>query len=156
MQFDFVKEMDQGIVMDYAEGKFMFVIKDFWSKEELSFLKKKKGMISLVQKENLPVFIVQIEEGLESSDCVFCVTSDNDGCLSMQNYQFEIHVFDDAGNEVAKRSAEADKSASVKIYEILHEAVKDEDEAVVDAKIAKISVLEPFELEELTNLHIKF
>ena len=64
MEFDFVKEMENGIVMDYAENKFIFVVKDFWSKEEIGFLKKKKGMISLIEKEQLPVFILQIEEGL--------------------------------------------------------------------------------------------
>ena len=156
MEFDFVKEMENGIVMDYAENKFIFVVKDFWSKEEIGFLKKKKGMISLIEKEQLPVFIVQIEEGLESSDCVFCLNSDNEGCLALQNYQFEIHVFDEAGNEVLKRTAEADKKASAAIYDILHHAIKDEDEALLDAKIAKISVHEPFELEEMTDLHIKF
>ena len=156
MQFDFVKEMENGIMMDYAEHKFIFVVKDYWSKEEISFLKKKKGMISLIEKEQLPVFIIQIEEGLESSDCVFCLNSDNDECLSLQNYQFEIHVFDESGNEVVKRTAEADKKASVAIYDILHHVTKDEDEASIDAKIEKISVLEPFELEEMTELHIKF
>lgn len=156
MQFDFVKEMENGIVMDYAEGKFLFVIKDYWSKEELNFLKKKKGMISLIQKENLPVFIVQIEEGLESSDCVFLLTSMNEACLKMQNYQFEIHIFDEEGHEVIKRTADADKGTSVKIYEILNAAQIDEDDALIDTKIEKISVLEPFELEEMTDLHVKF
>ena len=87
---------------------------------------------------------------------MFCLNSDNDACLALQNYQFEIHVFDEAGNEVVKRTAEADKKASVAIYDILHHATKDEDEASLDAKIAKISVHEPFELEEMTELHIKF
>ena len=43
MEFDFVKEMENGIVMDYAENKFIFVVKDFWSKEEIGFLKKKRS-----------------------------------------------------------------------------------------------------------------
>ncbi len=155
MQFDFVKEMDNGIVMDYAEGRFIFVIKDYWSLEEIRFLKKNKGMISLIEQMNLPVFVVQIEEGLESSDCVFMLNSDNDECLVMQNYQFEVLVFDENGNQVVRRTAEADKQMSVRIYEILHHAIKDEEEAIVDEKIAKISVKEPFELEEMTDLHIK-
>ena len=156
MQFDFVKEMDNGIVMDYAEGKFMFVIKDTWSKEELKFLKRNKGMITLIEREQLPVFVVQIEEGLESSDCVFLLTSDNEACTKMQDYQFEVHVFDEAGSEVLKRTAEADKKTSVRIYEILSHAIKNEQDEAVDAKLSKITVLEPFELEELSDLHVKF
>lgn len=155
MQFDFVKEMDNGIVMDYVDGKFIFVVKDYWSQEEIRFLKRNKGMITLVERFKLPVFILQIEEGLESSDCVFCLNSENKSCLVMQNYQFEIHVFDQMSNLVVKRTCEADKNASVRMYEILHHAAIDEDEASIDAKITKISELEPFELEELTDLHIK-
>ena len=155
MQFDFVKEMDNGIVMDYAEGKFIFIVKDYWSKEEIRFLKKNKGMISLIEQQKLPVFVVQIEEGLESSDFVFCLNSDNEDCLAVQNYQFEVLVFDEASNLIVKRTAEADKTSSGKIHEILHHAIKDEDEASIDEKIAKISVFEPFELEEMTDLHVK-
>lgn len=55
-----------------------------------------------------------------------------------------------------KRTADADKGTSVKIYEILNAAQKDEDDALIDTKIEKISVLEPFELEEMTDLHVKF
>jgi len=155
MQFDFVKEMDNGIVMDYAEGKFIFIVKDYWSKEEIRFLKKNKGMISLIEKEQLPVFIVQIEEGLESSDCVFTLTLENDGCLSLQNYQFEVLVFDEQGILVVKRTAEADRKMSLSIHEILNHVIKEEDDSLVDAKIERISVFEPFELEEMTDLHIK-
>lgn len=155
MQFDFVKEMENGIVMDYAEGKFIFLIKDFWSSEEIRFLKKNKGMISLIEKEELPVFIVQIEEGLESSDCVFCLSQDNADCLTPQQYLFEVLVFDEQGNELVRRTAEADHKTSLRIHSILSHASMDEDAAMVDSKVEKISVLEPFELEEMTDLHIK-
>ncbi len=155
MQFDFVKEMENGIVMDYVDGKFVFIIKDYWSKEEIRFLKKNKGMITLIEKHQLPVFILQIEEGLESSDCVFYLTQDNASCLNPQQYHFEVLVFDEQGNEVLKRACEADQTMSKRICEILGHACLDEDEAVVDAKIEKISAYEPFELEEMTDLHVK-
>ena len=50
MEFDFVKEMENGIVMDYAENKFIFVVKDFWSKEEIGFLIWNSDMPAFVER----------------------------------------------------------------------------------------------------------
>ncbi len=74
----FVDIEEQGTVMDYFEKEFIFVMKDeMWTDFELIALKKKPIELDFVFKYNIPIFLLTLQDAIDTSDFVFNV-HDND------------------------------------------------------------------------------
>lgn len=63
---------EEGTVMDYVDDEFVFVIKDEeWTDFELDALKKKPLEIQFVYKFDIAVFLLTLEDAIETSDFIF-------------------------------------------------------------------------------------
>lgn len=69
---------EEGTVMDYVDGEFIFVIKDSeWTPFELTALKKQVLQFDFVYKYDIAVFLLTLEDAVDTSDFIFCC-HDND------------------------------------------------------------------------------
>lgn len=64
----------EGTVMDYVDGNFIFVIKDEeWTAFELTALKRNVLRIEFVYKFDVAVFLVTLDDAIDTSDFIFNV-----------------------------------------------------------------------------------
>lgn len=62
----------EGTVMDYVDHEFMFVVKDeTWSDFECNALKKQPLQIDFVYKYDIAVFLLTLEDAIDTSDFIF-------------------------------------------------------------------------------------
>ena len=65
---------EQGTVMDYVDDEFVFIIKDeMWTEFELNAFKKYPFGFDFVFKYDIPIFLLTIEDAIDTSDFVFNV-----------------------------------------------------------------------------------
>ena len=65
---------EEGTVMDYVDGAFLFIVKDEkWTEFELEALKKRPLTIDFVYKYDIPIFLLTLEDAIDTSDFVFNV-----------------------------------------------------------------------------------
>ena len=68
-----VEIIEEGTLMDFIDQEFVFVIKDeTWMPYELQCLKQKPLEIQFVYKYDIAVFLLTIEDALDTSDFIFC------------------------------------------------------------------------------------
>ena len=69
-----VEIIEEGTLMDFIDQEFVFVIKDeTWMPYELQCLKQKPLEIQFVYKYDIAVFLLTIEDALDTSDFIFNV-----------------------------------------------------------------------------------
>ena len=74
---------EEGTVMDYVDDEFVFIIKDMqWTAFELEALKKQTLQMDFVYKYDIAVFLLTLEDAIDTSDFIFCC-HDNDYASSL-------------------------------------------------------------------------
>lgn len=64
----------EGTVMDFVDGEFVFVLKDEeWTPFELMALKQNKLSIDFVYKFDIAVFLLTVDDAIDTSDFIFNV-----------------------------------------------------------------------------------
>ena len=65
---------EEGTVMDYVDGVFVFIVKDeMWTDFELQALKKQPLTIDFVYKYDIPFFLLTLQDAIDTSDFIFNV-----------------------------------------------------------------------------------
>lgn len=64
----------EGTLMDYVDGEFVFIIKDEeWTSFELTALRRNKLSIDFVYKFDIAVFLLTLDDAIDTSDFIFNV-----------------------------------------------------------------------------------
>lgn len=125
----FPAEIEQnGTVMDYVDGAFIFVIKDDeWTPFEIEALHKRSLHIDFAYKFDIAIFLLTLDDAIDTSDFIFNV-HDNayDDSLyreneTYENYSFTLYLIDEKNCVCAKRSATCTKQMSECITSKLRE-----------------------------------
>ncbi len=115
----FPYEIEDGAIMDFVDGKFMFVLKDHaWSEEEIKMLKKVR--IAFCFTNDLAIYVLEGGD-IDSSDFYFNIQEcdEKDRLLSHEILPVEI-VLVDQNNEIClKKSGAFSKEESAKIKDFL-------------------------------------
>lgn len=146
---------EEGTVMDYVDGAFIFVIKDeMWTEYETKGINKKPLQIDFVYKYDIPMFLVTIEDVLDTSDFIFNV---HDGIYddhlydgSKHCYHGKVYLLDKNNIVCGKRSFTMSTSLSSCIADSLKkqkEALYNEEEFSCNLEGLQ-STWEPYELQE--------
>lgn len=157
MLFPFPIE-EEGTVMDYVENEFIFVIKDStWSEEERKGFLRNELRIDLVYKYDIALFLLTVEDVIDTSDFVFNV-HDNDYSASLfreteknDGFFMNIYLLDEANMVCAKRRIQLSNIMSGCIAETLKKQKKAnyaEEEFVCNLSGLQ-EAWEPFELQEM-------
>lgn len=65
---------EEGTVMDYVDGAFVFVLKDeMWTEHEIKAVRQKPLQVDFVFKYDIPIFLLTIEDAIDTSDFIFNV-----------------------------------------------------------------------------------
>lgn len=151
-------DMEEGIVIDYIDHKFIMVLKDStWSEFELKGLLQKKCTISFVYERICALFLFGIDDCIETSDASFDIHNCEyaDEILSPENecFEFEVYFIDEQNRIAGLKKITFTKEMSKIIQtnlQMQQEATY--DDAGFDKALAKLqSQYEPFELEEIAK-----
>lgn len=149
-------EMDEGVMIDFVDDEWLLLIKDgLWTDYEKKALRRNKLTLSFVEKGIVDLFLIQVEDALETSDCPFDVhVADYSSCFKTfkkgEGYSFNIAYLDLENIVVANRKVRLNTEMSNCISEHLKkqsEIAVDED--AFERGLAKLQgQYEPFECEE--------
>ena len=149
--------LDCGIMIEYDGEQFVISrIDDTFVQEELQALKRNKCTLYYVSKGIVDLFLLHIEDSLETSDIPFCFQeSKSDSLLASlerdQQYKIEIRYLDQNGQLLGVRRGLCSNAMTQCIQSGFKAQVNYEfDEEIYEASLAKIQMkYEPFELEEI-------
>ena len=118
----------EGTVMDYVDGEFVFVIKDEnWTPFELTALKQNLLHIDFVYKFDIAVFLLTLDDAIDTSDFIFNV-HDNDyqDCLYQAHavgtgYGCSLYLLDKKNTVCGSRKVQLSSEMSNLIAEKLRE-----------------------------------
>lgn len=145
----FPYQFEPGTYISFEDNTFYAVIADeAWSDLELKLFRKGKGRIQFVDKNDLCIFLVTINDVIETSDFYFNPMDEEDFKIS-DSYQFLLLLLDK--NSVIRQMKKTDLSAEFihkfnQTVQRIHSFVYDEQD--YEQRISRIqSQYEPFELE---------
>ena len=146
---------EEGTVMDYVDGAFVFVLKDeMWSDYEIQAVNRKPLQLDFVFKYDIPLFLLTIEDVIDTSDFVFNI---HDGEYpsnlyegSIQGYRGILYLLDQQNRVCAKRVFTMSKIMSTCIRESLHKQKNSPyyEEEFTCNLVGIQSTWEPFELQQ--------
>lgn len=156
-KFEFEIE-EEGTVMDYVDGAFLFIVKDeMWTDFELDALKKRPLTIDFVYKYDIPIFLVTLEDAIDTSDFVFNV-HDNEYPDSLyqhfdkgSGYRLELILLDKDNVVRGMRKVQLSNDASIVVADTLKkqlEAPYREDEFLCNLEGIQ-NTWEPFEMQPM-------
>lgn len=156
-KFEFNIE-EEGTVMDYVDGAFLFIVKDeMWTDFELDALKKRPLTIDFVYKYDIPIFLVTLEDAIDTSDFVFNV-HDNEYPDSLyqhfdkgSGYRLELILLDKDNVVRGMRKVQLSNDASIVVADTLKkqlEAPYREDEFLCNLEGIQ-NTWEPFEMQPM-------
>ena len=152
---EIVKNLEDGIICDYANDQFVFIVKDYWSKEELQLLKRNKGRISCSIKDGIAYFVVSINDCLECSDCSFTLNDENIKCLDKQNYSFQLYIYDENNTIVSSRQTNCSNDKNDLLSDLLSLLTLNDSDELIESKISIVSKMyEPFIIDETSPFFI--
>lgn len=154
----FPYDMEDGIVIDYIDHKFIMVLKDStWSEFEVKGLTQKKCTISFVYERICAIFLFGIDDCIETSDASFDIHNCEyaEEILSPENecFVFEVYFIDEKNKITGLKKMTLTKEMSKVIQSNLAKQFDATyDDAGFDKALAKLqSQYEPFELEEIAK-----
>ena len=161
-KFEF--ELDEGTAIDFIDDEWVLVVKDeFWTEYECKALKRNKVTISFVERGIVDLFLIQVEDALETSDCPFNVHADDySSCFKEFNkgegYLFNVVYLNKENEIIAKRTVRLNTEMSNCISSHLKNQNENQVEEIdFEASLAKIqSKCEPFECEEFALISNQF
>lgn len=141
-----------GTVMDYSDGQIVFVIKDeVWLDEEIKALRRNKAMLYYVYEKNVSMFLLNIDDELDTSDFIFHVDEMSGDFLEpIDQLTYSIYFIDE--HDVVKGAKHGNLSNEMK--EIIQETLRQQRELKINENLYEKMVMklqyeyEPFELEE--------
>ena len=152
---EIAKNLEDGIICDFFNEQFTFIVKDYWSKEELALLKRNKGRISCSIKEGIAYFVVSVNDCLECSDCSFTLNDENIKCLEKQNYSFQLYIFDENNNVISSRQTSCNEEKNELLNDLLSLLSLNDSAEVIDSKIDIVSKMyEPYLIDETSMFFI--
>lgn len=154
-------ELEDGIVIDFVNGRFAIVIKDeVWSDYEKKALMSNPIHLYFVYERVCAIFLFENVDSIDTSDASFDIhqcDSANE-ILAMEQYDFEIYLIDLKNTVCAARKVTLNKAMSQVIREHLRKQMDTPyDEAGFDRALFKIQrTYEPFEMEEMALVKGEF
>ncbi len=161
----FVEIEEQGTVMDYFDQEFIFVIKDeAWTDYELNALRKKPLEIDFVWKYNIPIFLLTLQDAIDTSDFVFNVhDNEYDDTLYRifekgSGYPCSIYLLDKDNVVKGKRKIQMTNAMSTCIAECLKKQRDEEyrEEEFVCNLEGIQNTWEPFEMQPMALISEKY
>lgn len=157
-------EMSEGMIIDFIEDEWFLIIKDtIWTDYEKRALRCNKLTLSFVEKGIVDLFLIQVEDALEISDCPFDVHADDySSCFKTfkkgEGYAFNIAYLDLENTIVAKRKVHLNTEMSACISEHLKKQSEIEiEEGAFERGLVKLQgQYEPFECEEFALVSNQF
>lgn len=148
----------EGTVMDVVDGEFVFVIKDeVWMEEECQAMKHNPLTLDFVYKYDIAVFLLTLEDAVDTSDFIFNV-HDNDYPQSLyqtfeqgDGYVMTLYLIDRTNTVCAKRRVRMAQSMSNTISKCLlkqKQAPFMEEEFLCNLQGMQ-SAWEPFEMQKM-------
>ena len=149
---------EEGTVMDYVDHEFVFVIKDeTWTDFELKALKKQPLEIAFVYKYDIAIFLLTLEDAIDTSDFVFNV-HDNDYDETLfthfatgSGYTCTLYLLDGKNIVKGRKIVQLSNAMSLKIADCLRQQ-KDvpyrEEEFICNLEGLQ-AAWEPFELQPM-------
>lgn len=146
---------EEGTIMDFVDGEFVFVIKDTcWVEHERAALQQKPLKVAFVYKYDIAIFLLEIEDALDTSDVLFHV---QDGAYGSdlfepdrtEGYPAVLYLLDEHDVVQGKKQFRFHKEASHIICEKLNEQRSHpycEEEFICNVEGLQ-NAFEPFELE---------
>lgn len=149
-------QIEEGIAIDFVEGQWIVLVKDaMWTDYELKALRRNKLFIHFVESGAADLFLIQVEDALETSDCPFDVRAqDYSSCFRTfekgDGYPFVIAYLNEENIIVAKREVKLNTQMSNCISSHLKaQSENGSGEASFESDLAKLqSRFQPFECEE--------
>ncbi|MCF0245854.1 MAG: hypothetical protein HUJ55_03420 [Ileibacterium sp.] len=149
----FPYDLPLGTAVDFADGKFMLVVKDDeWNDEQLSLAKAFN--VHFCYTADLGIFV--LEGGpIDSSDFYFNIQDcdEKDVLLNAENLTVEVYLVDEENNICLKKSLTLNKEMSHAIQEMLRQQSQVSfmpDEFDVNVQGIQ-SAYEPFELNKFSK-----
>lgn len=145
----------EGTVMDFIEGEFIFVIKDEeWTSYEIQALKKRSLQVDFVYKFDIAIFLLTLDDAIDTSDFIFNVHDNDYDVTLFQNvecFNATLYLIDAQNIVQGKRSFTCSKQMTKTISDKLCEQ-RDHPyfEAEFTCNLEGLqSAYEPFELQEI-------
>ena len=146
---DIIEKLKEGIICDYVNEQFVFIVKDYWSKDELAILKRNKGKISCSVYDGIAYFVVSINDCLECSDCSFILNDENINCQNVQNYNFQLYIYNEKNDLISSRQTTCANDKNELLNSMLLQLSLNDEESIIDSKISVISKMyEPYVIDE--------
>lgn len=154
-------EIENGIVIDYIQDRFVMLIKDdVWTEYEVHAFHHHKLHLSFVYERVCAIFLFENVDAIDTSDASFDIHNceEAETLLAKQQYDVEIYLIDKNNQVCAGRSISFDKKASKIIRDCLQKQMNTPyDEAGFDRALQKMQgQYEPFEMEEIALLKSVF
>lgn len=147
-------EIEEGIVIDYTENRFVIVIKDqVWTEYERNALYHNPLHIYFGYERVCAFFLIENVDSIDTSDAVFDihVCEAKEALLQQEQYDIEIYLLNHQNQVCASRNVTLNKNDSRIIREaLIKQQAATYDEAGFDRALYKLQhTYEPFEMEEL-------
>lgn len=159
-----MSKLESGIIAEFKEGKFIIsILDDHFVEDEIKALRRNACTLYYVSKGVVDLFLINIDDSLETSDIPFCVEDyreDQDFLESLaqtKNYSVQVRYVNLEGLEIATKTGTMDTVMSELLREKFKIQLETEwDEEAYEASLMKIQLkFEPFELEEVANAQCK-
>ena len=137
---------EEGTVMDFVDDEFVFVIKDeVWMDEECQAMKHNPLTLDFVYKYDIAVFLLTLEDAVDTSDFIFNVHDNGDG------YGMTLYLINSMNTVCAKRRVRLSQGMSNTISQYLaqqKQAPFMEEEFLCNLQGLQ-SAWEPFEMQKM-------
>lgn len=150
-------EFENGIMMGYENNQLVIgLVDDCLVEEEKTALRRNPCMLYYLSKGPVDLFLINIDDSLETSDVPFCVHDwkEDEGFIKMlndsNNIQIKVVYMDQDGNEIVSRTGTMDTKMSQCVRESFKTNLENEfDESAFESTLSRIMQrYEPFEMEE--------
>lgn len=151
-----VEIIEEGTLMDFIDQEFVFVIKDeIWMPYELQCLKQKPLEIQFVYKYDIAVFLLTIEDALDTSDFIFNVHDNTYGeelfLPDNNGYACSLYFLDKENRVMGRKKFHLSRKTSDVIAEKLRiqkDVLYQEEEFLCNLEGLQMAY-EPFEMQPL-------
>lgn len=107
----------EGTIMDYVDDEFIFIIKDeFYSDYEIKAIKKKKMLLEYVYLYDISIFLLTIDDAIDTSDFYFNIhENDYSSLFNQEQFKASFYLLDKDNIVKAKKSFELNSEVSKQI-----------------------------------------
>lgn len=152
---------EEGTVMDFVDGEFVFVIKDEeWTEFEKKALMRNSIEIDLVTKYDITIFLVTVLDAIDTSDFIFNIHENDDPSLMFEEdcLNCVIYLIDRENIVQGARHLTLSKEGTAMIQSVMKKVQEAPYmEAEYECNLEGIqNTWEPFELQEFAVMKETF